>query len=139
MNRKYDERKDKEFHVSCGFDPFKIFLQGHPGGKRPFFYKGRGPSNFGYGGRAEIDKDEERYTITFEIPGVSKEDIQLEVASDGIWLKAENEKLDKKYKNHFHFKEPIDPEKVSAKLKAGILSITAPYTNKKPKTKVNIE
>jgi len=139
MNNRYNERKDKDFHISCGFDPFKIFLQGFPGGKHPIFHKTRGFSNYGYSGRAEVEKDEEAYTITFEVPGVSKEDIQLEVTADGLWLKAVNEELKKDYKNHFHFKEPVDPEKVSARLKAGILMVTLPYANKKPKTKVNIE
>lgn len=139
MNRKYDERKDKEFNISCGFDPFKIFVQGFPSGKHPFFHKSKGFRNYGFDGRAEVNKDDEAYTITFEVPGVSKADIQLEVTPDGLWLNAENEELNKKYKNHFHFREPIDPEKTNARLKAGILTVTAPYANKKPKTKVNIE
>ncbi|MHA1995184.1 MAG: Hsp20/alpha crystallin family protein [Candidatus Hodarchaeales archaeon] len=139
MNNNYDERKYKDFHVSCGFDPFKIFVQGFPGRKHPFFHKARGFSNYGYGGRAEIEKDDDAYTITFEVPGVSKEDIQLEITPDGLWLNAKNEELKKEYKNHFHFREPIDPEKVNARLKAGILMVTAPFANKKPKTKVNIE
>ncbi len=139
MNNKYNERKDKDFHFSCGFDPFKIFVQGHPGSKLPIFHKSRGFSNYGYSGRPEIEKDDDGYTITFEIPGISRDEIHLEVTPDGLWLDAKNEELDKKYKNHFHFKEPIDPEKVNAKLKAGILIVSAPYANKKPKTKVNIE
>lgn len=139
MKDKYDERKDKEFHVSCGFDPFKMLLQGYPRGRHPFFHKGRGFSNYGYSGTEEVVKDDEAYTITLVVPGVSKEDIQLEITPDGLWLHAENEEMKKKYKNHFHFREPIDPEKVTARLKAGILIVTAPYANKKPKTKVNIE
>ncbi|MHA2289399.1 MAG: Hsp20/alpha crystallin family protein [Promethearchaeota archaeon] len=137
MNNKYNERKDKDYHFSCGFDPFKIFVQGYPGRKHPFFHKARGFSNFG--GRPEVAKDDDAYTVTFEVPGISKEDIHLEVTPDGLWLNAKNAELDRKYKNHFHFREPIDPEKVNAHLKAGILVVTAPYANKKPKTKVNIE
>ena len=70
MNRKYDERKDKEFNISCGFDPFKIFVQGFPSGKHPFFHKSKGFRNYGFDGRAEVNKDDDAYTITFEVPGV---------------------------------------------------------------------
>ncbi len=138
MNNKDNERKDKEYHFSCGFDPFKIFLQGYPGRKYPILHKSRGFSNFEYSGRPEVEKNDEAFTITFEIPGISKEDIHLEVTPDGLWLNAKNEDLDKDYKNHFHFREPIDPEKVNAHLKAGILVVKAPYANKKPKTRVDI-
>jgi HSP20 family molecular chaperone IbpA len=96
-------------------------------GRNPFF------------STAQVKKSEEAYTLTFEVPGVAKEDIHLEITQDELWLNAENDEIKREYREHLYFREPIDPTNVSANLKAGILTIIAPYATKKPKTKVNIE
>jgi HSP20 family molecular chaperone IbpA len=115
-------RFQPHFHRNRKYGPF-----GRRFGRYPFF------------SAAQVKKSEEAYTLTFEVPGVTKEDIQLEITQDELWLNAKNDELKRKYREHLYFQEPIDPNKVSANLKAGILTIVAPYATKKPKTKVNIE
>ncbi|MHA2174818.1 MAG: Hsp20/alpha crystallin family protein [Candidatus Hodarchaeales archaeon] len=146
MNDKYDNRKEDEIHFNCGFNPFKIYIEGSPGKNHPFFHFGKHFDPFFRKGRrnsffssAFVEKDDETYTITFEIPGIKKEDIQLEVTPDELWLEAKNKALNKEYREHLYFKDAVDPNQVKAKLNAGILTLTAPYTVKKVKTKVNID
>jgi HSP20 family molecular chaperone IbpA len=126
MNRKYKNRKHDDFEFNCGFDPMRIFVKGKHGPGLPFFHLGnrRGNSFFS---RAHVDKGEDAYTISFEIPGVSKGDIQL------------NDEFNKNYEEHLFFHDSIDPEKVNAELKAGILVVNAPFANVKPKKRVNVE
>jgi HSP20 family molecular chaperone IbpA len=138
MNRKHDNRKHDDFEFNCGFDPFKLFIKGNHGSGLPFFKIGNRPGHSFFSG-AHVDRSEDAYTITFEVPGVSKNDIQLEITPDELWLNAENEEFNKKYEEHLFFRDAIDPEKVNAQLKAGILKITAPYANRKPKKRVDID
>ena len=137
MNRKYKNRKYDDFEFNCGFDPMKIFIKGKHEPNFPFFHFGtrKGTPFFS---RARVDKGEEAYTITFEIPGVSKDDIQLEITPDELWLNAKNEEFSKNYEEHLFFRDSIDPDKVNAELKAGILIITAPYSDVKPKKRVDV-
>ena len=146
MNRKYNNRKDDDYEFNCGFDPFKLFIKGKHGTGTPFFQFSHGLDNVLRNRRgnpflssALVTKGEDAYTITIEIPGVSKEDIQLEITADELWLKAKNEEFNKNYEEHLFFRDAIDPEKVNANLKSGILSITTPYANVKPKKRVNVE
>ncbi len=146
MNRKYNNRKDDDFEFNCGIDPFKIFVKGKHGAGMPFFQIGHGLDNIfrnrrgnSFFSSALLEKGEDAYTITIEIPGVSKEDIQLEITAEELWLNAKNEEFNKNYEEHVFFRDSINPDKVNAQLKAGILIITAPYANIKPKKRVNIE
>ncbi len=146
MNNKFNNRKDDDFELNCGIDPFKIFIKGKHGAGAPFFQFGHGLDNIfrnrrgnSFYNNAKVEKGEDAYTITFDIPGVTKEDIQLEITADELWLSAKNEEFNKTYEEHIFFRDAIDPDKVNAHLKAGILIITTPYANIKPKTRVNVE
>ncbi len=138
MNRKYKNRKYDDFEFNCGFDPMRIFIKGKHVPGLPFFHfdNRRGNSFFN---RAYINKGEDAYMIRFEIPGVTKDDIQLEITPDELWLNAKNEEYNKNYEEHLFFDDSINPDKVNAELKAGILLVTAPFANVKPKKRVNVE
>jgi len=138
MNKNYKNRKHDDFEFNCGFDPMRLFVKGKHGHSLPFFHLGnrRGNSFFS---RAHVDKGEDAYTIRVEIPGVSKGDIQLEITPDELWLNATNDEFNKNYEEHLFFHDSIDPDKVNAELKAGILVINAPFANVKPKKRVNVE
>jgi HSP20 family molecular chaperone IbpA len=138
MNRQYKNRKHNDFEFNCGFDPMRIFVKGKHGPQFPFFHFGNRKGN-SFFSRAHVDKGEDAYTIRFEIPGVSKGDIQLEITPDELWLNAKNEEFNKNYEEHIFFRDSIDPDKVNAELKAGILIVNAPFANVKPKKRVNVE
>ena len=88
----------------------------------------------------EITEKENEYDIRAELPGVKKEDLDIDIDKNHIIINAKKEEETKEdtksyRKSEFHygefsrsvyFPEDIDVEKTEAKLEHGILRITAP-------------
>ncbi len=87
----------------------------------------------------DIQEDDETVTVTADMPGVEKEDINLKADEDGISITAEheasveeeNEKYVRKerqrrtYQRTVKWPTDIDPESVTAHYENGVLKITA--------------
>ncbi|MFX1514967.1 MAG: Hsp20/alpha crystallin family protein [Promethearchaeota archaeon] len=136
-----DHNEDDNYGFFC-FPPFNALWKGFPHIKP--FKKGFSP--FGYwstqGSRVPIThvkRDHEKYHITMEIPGISRDEINLEATSDELWFSAESTNFKNQYTHHLHFKKQIRPIEIKAHLKTGILTISLPFTEKVPKTKVDVE
>jgi len=86
-----------------------------------------------------LDEDDSGYTISLEIPGISRDEIELDASTEEIWFRAESEEMKRGYQTHLYFRKPVKVEAIKASLKAGILTIQAPFLNKKPKKRVDIE
>ncbi|MEM4312019.1 MAG: Hsp20/alpha crystallin family protein [Nitrososphaerales archaeon] len=76
-----------------------------------------------------IRENEREYIISIDIPGVNKEDINLELQKDKLILEGPcNIKLPSGrgncYKLAIELTEPIEPEKVRARYKNGVLEIS---------------
>ncbi|UCG04262.1 MAG: Hsp20/alpha crystallin family protein [Candidatus Heimdallarchaeota archaeon] len=143
MNDKTNDRnEDNDFNFHC-FPPFHTFWKTFPRMK-PFFKKGFWHSGdwINKGARVpitQVKRDQEKYNITMEIPGISRDEINLEATNDELWFSAQGTEFKNHYRHHFYFKKRIRPNEIKALLKAGILTITAPFVDKVPKTKVNVE
>ncbi len=86
-----------------------------------------------------IDRGKE-FLVRGELPGVEKDDIEVTIAGDRLMIEAtrEFEEVDERdefYRHELGFgkltrtvalPEEVDPEKVHAELKAGILNVTLP-------------
>jgi HSP20 family protein len=146
MSDKIKRRKDYEDFGDCfGIPSFKMFFKNlghvHPLIQKGLYFDDCG-KKFKYGRRfpkTDVNRDSEGYEINFELPGVSKDDISLEITSEELWLHASNEEFNKKYEAHIYFKKHVKIEEVIANLKSGILIVTIPYLEKEPKTKVKID
>ena len=93
----------------------------------------------------ELHENEKDYCIKAELPGIKKEDVDIDLDKNYIIIsakkeeeKCENEKHFKKsefrygeFSRTVYFPEEIDTEKTSAKLEYGILKITAPKKEEK--------
>ena len=101
--------------------------------------------------RCHLQETENKIIATFELPGVSKGDIELLVDDDHLELKVES-KVEKKDKQHyaahkqsFFRKIPllkkVDSDKAEAEYKNGILKVEMPKKKKEPKKrkKVNVK
>ncbi|UCE13279.1 MAG: Hsp20/alpha crystallin family protein [Candidatus Heimdallarchaeota archaeon] len=135
--------EDRDFHFVCDFPQFHVFWK-HFLGKKPYVRKGGFFDHYGskiHRGIpvTQIEKDTEKYTITVELPGIKKDEVNLEATNDELWLSARSEKFDRTYQHHLYFKKPIRSNEMKARLSAGILTIYAPFLEKVPKTKVDIE
>ena len=86
-----------------------------------------------------IDHDEE-LVVRAELPGVEKEDVNVEITGDRLMIEAEREFEEEDEKKDFYRHElgygklmrtvslpvEVDPERIVAELKEGILTVTLP-------------
>lgn len=104
----------------------------------------------------DVIDEKDQYLIRSEIPGFSKEDVNIDLNKDTLILKAEKKaEEEEKTENYIHrerayascqrtinFPEEVDPSKAQAKLKNGILELRIPKKEPSPEEimkKVQIE
>lgn len=97
----------------------------------------------------DMEETEDELKVTVELPGISKEDIDIDVTEDTITIKAKRkEAIEEKKKGFYRVERSyrgfyrkiglpcnVIPEKAEASYKDGILIITLPKTEKKAVTK----
>lgn len=98
----------------------------------------------------DIKDADESYIISAELPGIKKEDINLDYKNNYLIITAKKEQKNEKYikkecsfgefKRSFYF-DNIDEDKISAKYEDGVLDITLPKEVKKKEniSKIKIE
>jgi len=69
-----------------------------------------------------VDEKSGTLRILLEMPGVEKQDINVESTEDSAVIKAENG--ERKYKAELHLKAPVRPESGKAEYKNGMLEIS---------------
>lgn len=105
--------------------------------------------------KVDIVEKENSYVVRAEVPGVNKEDIDIDLKENNLIIKGEKkiEKKDEKdsylrvetsygsFQRSFFIDEKIDRKAISARYKNGILEVTLPKkeeaTPKKIEVKVN--
>ncbi|MBQ7764520.1 Hsp20/alpha crystallin family protein [bacterium] len=106
----------------------------------------------------EIKQSENDYKIKVQLPGVNKDDIEVELDNDFMTITAqiEEEKEEKerkeknmkyhtcefrygKYKRTISFDQPIRSEEADAEYKNGVLTITLPKQKTEPATTKKLE
>ena len=97
---------------------------------------------FGSGRETAIDlvDEEDQFVVTIDVPGFERDDIDLRVADQTLWIDcersaAEEEKGEtylRRERRHASMRRsvrlpaPVKPDEVTAKLKNGILTVTVP-------------
>ena len=91
--------------------------------------------------KVDVKEDEKSYTVRADIPGVKKEDIQVDISGDQVSLRAEakqekEEKKDEKViysersygmvSRSFSLPTEVDAKGARAEYKDGVLSLTLP-------------
>jgi HSP20 family protein len=71
------------------------------------------------------DENLETLNIQIELPGVDKEDIDLNFYEDGFYIVAKKEGT--KYMGSYALILPVQPEKAIAKYANGLLAVNIPY------------
>jgi len=91
----------------------------------------------------EIDEKEKEYCVKAELPGVKKEDLDIDIEKNRLTISAKKEEEQKEDMKGFrksefkygefsrtvYFPEEIDIEKTTAHLEHGILKVDAPKLN----------
>ncbi|NLB76696.1 MAG: Hsp20/alpha crystallin family protein, partial [Crenarchaeota archaeon] len=89
------------------------------------------------------------YTVTAELPGFTKDQVNVQVDNEGLSIRAEcKEEKEEKQKNYLHreraysamrryiaFTEEVVPAKVEGSMKEGVLEIRVPKKEPKPEEK----
>ncbi len=100
----------------------------------------------------DIKEEDDKYLITVDVPGVERKDIDIQMEEGVLTIKGEKEKEEKEEVKGYVRKErvrgtfcrrfslpDVDPEKINAKFKDGVLTITAYKTGKRIGRKITIE
>lgn len=86
---------------------------------------------------SDLYHDSKRYIIEIELPGASKEDIDLRTTSRAVCLNASTE--DKEYSACYSLAHPIETDEVKANFGKGALIITAPLSEPAKGKKIEIK
>ncbi|MGE0762958.1 MAG: Hsp20/alpha crystallin family protein [Bdellovibrionales bacterium] len=99
-------------------------------------------SEFPFSPSCEVKEDAESYQMNFDLPGIDKEEVKVEVDGDRLTVRAERkeekkEETDKQYLSEINYgsyvrsftlPEPINEKKIEANFKNGVLRIRVPKT-----------
>jgi HSP20 family protein len=103
----------------------------------------RGPLGLwehGTGPAVEVSDTKEAVVVKAQVPGVSKDNLQVNITADALTLKGEMKEEEKKEEKNYHRQEfrygaftrtiplpvAVQAEKATAQLKDGVLEITLP-------------
>jgi len=103
--------------------------------------------------RSNVSESETGYSITMELPGLSIDQIQVEVHEGRLTISGNKniidhtddlkhvlvERLSGEFKREFEFTHVVDFDKISARLENGVLSVDVPKSEKAVPKKVNIQ
>ncbi len=105
--------------------------------------------------KVNVVENEDNFTLTAQVPGLTEKDISVETRDGKLFLKGHVEEKTEKQEENYHMREfasqsfersfvlgdGVDPEKISAKLDSGVLTLVLPKREEvKPKTvKVEIQ
>lgn len=99
--------------------------------------------------KVDISEDEHAFHLDAELPGVSKDNISLNIEDDVLTIKAERSQLDEEKKKDYHriertyggfsrsfnIGELIDQENIGASFDNGVLHVSLPKAQPVRKTK----
>jgi HSP20 family protein len=100
----------------------------------------------------DVSESDKAYEITAELPGLAEKDIEVKVANGGLTIKGEKqeEKEEKRRDYHlserrygafqraFRLPEGVDPEKIEASFRNGVLTVTLPKSAEAQKAEKKI-
>jgi HSP20 family protein len=69
--------------------------------------------------------DDKEFTIEVALPGVKKEDVTVDVTSDGFCVEAPRE--DFEYSSCYTLAHEVDPTKAKARFASGLLTLNLPF------------
>lgn len=101
-----------------------------------------------------IKENDNAYVVEAEMPGLKRDEIDIEMKSDHLVIKGEKKSFDEQEKDDYYHMErrfgsfyrsipisgQVDESKIDAKLSDGLLTISLPKREDQPKTKkINIQ
>jgi HSP20 family protein len=102
---------------------------------------------------ADAKEDEDKYTITVEVPGIDRKDLKITIKENSLLVEGEKKEETKEekesylrversygsFRRAFNFASELDAKKVNAEFKDGILTVTLPKTEKEKPKEIDIK
>ena len=128
--------------LTCSMEEFfEDFSPRHwMGASEPFGWKWPADIDYERAFRLDVVDRDKELIVRAELPGVEKDDVEVTIAGDRLMIEAEREFEEEDEREDFYRHEigfgklartvalpvEVDPEKIHAELKEGILSVTLP-------------
>lgn len=105
----------------------------------------------GWSPLVDIEEHDDAYVVEAELPGVKRENVNVEVVGNELMITGELKETERKgvirkrtrRTGQFHYRvglpESVDPDKVEAKLNDGVLTIHIPKTEKATRRQIEIK
>ncbi len=101
----------------------------------------------------DVAEDKDKLTVTAEVPGLEAEDIDISLTGETLTIKGEKKRESEAKEENYHrversygsfvrsFRLPaeVDPDKVKASYKKGVLTLTLPKAAEAKSKKIHIE
>jgi HSP20 family protein len=101
----------------------------------------------------DVTESRENYTVTVELPGVDKKDLDVTIEDDVLIVRGEKKKESEEKDESYHRVErsygsfsrslrlpgKVDPENIKAKFKKGVLTLTVPKPEEERGRKIEIK
>ena len=108
---------------------------------------------FGFEPKVDVAESEKEYTISFELPGVKKDDVKLSLESGLLTVEGEKKYFEEDkssdswrqerrygaFKRSFRLGDGVDQKKISAKFSDGILELTVSKSKDSVRKEIEIK
>ena len=102
-----------------------------------------------------VGEDEHEFTATFELPGLTEEEIEIQILGNQLVVSGERKWEDEKKDKEYHRVESqygafrrsvllpdglnLDPDAIAAVYRKGLLEVTLPKLEPKPATRIKVK
>lgn len=101
----------------------------------------------------DLKETEKEFVVSAEVPGVTKDQLNISIAEDSVTLQGERKAEKEKKEENYHYKESsygsfqrviplpaaVVADKAKAKLKDGVLTLILPKAEPSPKKQIKIK
>jgi len=105
----------------------------------------------GWAPPVDIEEQDDAYVIEAELPGVSKDDVNIELVSNELTITGEIKERERegilrkrtrrigRFEYRVRLPEQVDPDKVEAKLADGVLSVRVPKHEQAERRRIQVK
>lgn len=110
-----------------------------------------GRTSAGWVPAADLCEVDSQFILTMELPGMGRSEVEIAFASDTLTVSGKRpdpepceryqqfERAQGRFSRSFRFAVPVDPDRISADLADGVLTVTVPKTGATTVRRIDVE